>query len=384
MTYARARLWLGIVGVGTIVVISAFMVIGRVPQKLLPDSEHWRFVDVGALLGFVVGYALLVLPLDVLGGYVLPCRFGRSTISFRTFACQWSVGVAIQSILFVLTGLAILAGGRVAGLPAALFVIAAVGVAYVVFQRPLASVVMGRSWQPPTNLPEDVERLLATRGLRRDKLVVVDHSDPGFTGGVVGWPGQDTILIPRKWLEVLSAPQLALAIARRFAAVSSSSRTRGLVLSLAWILSGFAIVSFVPGGGVVTVAQLVTTSCSFVGWIFAGLLILPTVSRRASYIIDRRVVEAGYDQNLLHSTLKQLDELQDDEPERNSCVETIFHPVPSVYNRRQTRRNSALTLDAWHVARMILFLSWCSLGLLARVVHCNLGRPDLWVLLPTD
>jgi hypothetical protein len=36
------------------------------------------------------------------------------------------------------------------------------------------------------------------------------------------------------------------------------------------------------------------------------------------------------------------------------------------------------------VARTALPMSWCCLGLLGRAVHCNAGRPELWVLLPTD
>ena len=117
---------------------------------------------------------------------------------------------------------------------------------------------------------------------------------------------------------------------------------------------------------------------------FAGLLILPTVSRMASYTIDRRVVEQGVPAELLGSTLQKLDQLQDDEPERAAWIERVFHPVPSLTNRRLLTRSSPLSLGAWHVARVTLFLSWSCLGLLSRDVHCNAGRPELWVLLPTD
>jgi hypothetical protein len=58
--------------------------------------------------------------------------------------------------------------------------------------------------------------------------------------------------------------------------------------------------------------------------------------------------------------------------------------VPSVDNRRRLTRGTSSSLGAWHVARLTLFLSWSCLGLLSRAVHCNAGRPELWVLLPTD
>lgn len=178
MTYARARLWLGICGVGTTVVLTASVVIKQTPELLLPDSDEWRLLDGAALLGFVLCFVLLMLPFDVLGGYVLPRRHGRQVRSFWSFARHWALGVTVQSTLFVLTGLLILAGGRIAGLPGA--------------------------------------------------------------------------------------------------------------------------------------------------------------------------------------------------------------PVPSVDNRRRLTRNSPWSLGGWHAARTTLFLSWSCLGLLSRAVHCNAGRPELWVLLPTD
>jgi len=80
--------------------------------------------------------------------------------------------------------------------------------------------------------------------------------------------------------------------------------------------------------------------------------------------------------------LKRLDKLQDDEPERSILIETIFHPVPSVDNRRVVSLGKIPV--AWHAARMTLFVSWACMGMLVRAVHCNVGRPELWVMLPTD
>jgi hypothetical protein len=117
-------------------------------------------------------------------------------------------------------------------------------------------------------------------------------------------------------------------------------------------------------------------------WTFLGLLTLPTLSRQASYAIDRSVIDQGASAATLHETVKTQDLFQDDEPTRSALIETIFHPVPSVDNRRA---ESAGTFPiAWHAARMTLFVSWACMGMLVRAVHCNVGRPELWVMLPTD
>ena len=92
MTYARARLWLGIGGVGTAVVIASAKLVGQVPRGVLPDTEVWRTADMGALVAFVLGFVLLMLPFDFLGGYLLPRRYGRTASNFFAFpATGWLV-----------------------------------------------------------------------------------------------------------------------------------------------------------------------------------------------------------------------------------------------------------------------------------------------------
>jgi hypothetical protein len=86
--------------------------------------------------------------------------------------------------------------------------------------------------------------------------------------------------------------------------------------------------------------------------------------------------------------LVALEHDQDDELERARGVETIFHPVPAARHRiaalRGERAAGPHAWAAWHAARTALYLSWAGVGLLGRAVHCNLGRPEAWVFLPSD
>jgi len=148
------------------------------------------------------------------------------------------------------------------------------------------------------------------------------------------------------------------------------------------VLLGFSLSAILPGAGVTSVAALVTTCLGFTSWTFLGLLILPSLSRQASYAIDGRVMSHGAARESFEKSVRMLDQMQDDEPERTRLIETVFHPVPSV-QRRITQSGSSFPI-AWHAARMTLFLSWACMGTLVRSVHCNVGRPELWVMLPTD
>jgi hypothetical protein len=100
------------------------------------------------------------------------------------------------------------------------------------------------------------------------------------------------------------------------------------------------------------------------------------------HAINAELLRRGVDFETFTKAISTLDSAQDDEPSRGALVETIFHPVPSVDNRLQTQQSGSPL--AWHAARMTLFPSWSCMGLLARAVHCNVGRSELWAMLPTD
>ena len=174
----------------------------------------------------------------------------------------------------------------------------------------------------------------AAYGWATRDLVLLNHQDPGFTGGVVGLPGHEKIVLPAGILNRLSSNELAATIARRLEATDDGSRTRGLLVAFVWVLLGFNLAAMLPGAGVASVSALATTCLGFTLWTFLGLLILPSLSRQASFAIDSRVVDRGVSAQSLTRSVSKFDQLQDDEPERGLVViETIFHPVPSVSRR---------------------------------------------------
>lgn len=132
-----------------------------------------------------------------------------------------------------------------------------------------------------------------------------------------------------------------------------------------------------------TAAGVLQMGLIFTLWSFIGLLTLPTLSRAGVAEVDTLLRRSELDGNLIDETVQRLDQLQDAETQRPSGVEMIFHPIPSVNNRLDgpMSSNARGCLDA---ARTAIFLSASSLGLLGRAVHCNCGRPALWVFLPSD
>jgi hypothetical protein len=402
MTYARARLLLGMFGVGLMVILSTVLLVSQYPLQILPESQVWSGDDFTALLSLFGCLVAVLFPLDLLGGFLLPNHWRPNTISLGAFLIGWLRGSIVQGTLFLGASLLILFMGRWLGLPGAALAVA--GIAFFLVGSQLQIAKLAGALEPhsddlldadPTNDSDrhvadanhasaigEALAIVSKWGWKPSLITVLGHHDTGFTGGVVGLPGMETVVLPAATIKKLSPEQLAIMIARRLEAIQSGSRTRGLLLALAWVIGGFALSAMLPGAGVTSVGGLTMTCLGFTLWTFLGLLTLPTLSRQAAYAIDGKVLQSGASADVFEQTVKMLDTLQDDEPRRSELIETIFHPVPSVENRRTAA--SGKVPIAWHAARMTLFVSWACMGTLVRAVHCNVGRPELWVMLPTD
>jgi len=191
-------------------------------------------------------------------------------------------------------------------------------------------------------------------------------------------------LLPMRWRDVLGPEGYELAANRRTFAIKTGGWWRGRAVALLFTAVGLLFAALLVGStNLGTGWGTIQFSLWFSLWSFLGLLVLPTLSRRGVIEIDERVQSEGYTAHLLRTNTERLDRLQDGEPMRPSLVETIFHPVPSVENRLEGPRSHHV-VGFWDAARTSIYLSVAGIGLLGRAVHCNCGRPALWVFLPTD
>jgi Zn-dependent protease with chaperone function len=212
---------------------------------------------------------------------------------------------------------------------------------------------------------------------------VYEADDVSFVGG----PTVSGVVVPSTWLEILSEEELAAAIARRSAAVETGAARRGVAVAVGWNTVGFVgAATLVPAAGFANVASLVSLVLGYVLWSFVALLVLPTPTRAGVFEVDARTADAGVDERSLESAVRKINETQGDDEERARLVESVFHPIPSV-ERRVERIGSdgrEPPKGAWNAARVRLYLSWAGLDFLSRAVHCNVGRPQVWVILPGD
>jgi hypothetical protein len=323
-------------------------------------------------------YSLLQLPLDFLGGYLLPRQYQRQHPHFNNFLVTLFRGVGVHSVLLALIGITLLLAARTAG------VLGVVGVGMLLVitllrgSITLAAAIARLELTPSTpELHDDPELPVVP-------AYMGESEDEGFAGSIVGLFQPKTVLLPMRWREVLDSDAFRVAVQRRQMAISTGSWRRGRLLALTFTIAGIILSATLVGSSQLASAQgIVNFSLIFTLWSFLGLLTLPTPSRRGVAEVDHALLAHGCDRNILERTITHLDNLQDRERERPPLIETVFHPVPSVQARLHGPHATGIK-GTWNAARTTVAISPAGLGLLGRAVHCNCGRPALWVFLPID
>ena len=364
MSYARARLYLGISCVGMWVMLACVTLVFKLPSRFLSADETWSLYDASQLITVVFIYAFVQGVFDLFGGFVLPREYGRYVPNLTGFLKRLVKAVFVHSLLLVLISLSLITASRLGGFWVTLLVFIGISLVLISTQLPLS-------------------RLVGSFAVtRKDKHLYINSSFTHVTGGIAGL-FKSTAVIPAFWQKTFSADQLQILIKRREKVAKRGSRHLGLAAALLWNVLGFSL-AYLVAGGLQNVASFVTFSLYSTLWAFLGVLSLPTLSRRAVFQADALISETE-EKRILADILPKLDQLQDNEYRRGQLVESVFHPIPSVARRLDKLASSSTpVLAPWHLARTVLYLSWANVSLLSRAVHCNIGRPEVWVFLPSD
>ena len=382
MSYAQARLRLGITAVGTLVLLTTVAFAYQLPSTFFPFFGGPWYADWAALAVFYLAYAMVSLPFDFAGGFWLPCRHQRLCLSFPHFLMRWFRGVFLQGLVMTLSGLAVLEAGKRAGYWGAVGAVGCLQFLLLAFQARLAALVGGLASGEAAGLA--LESSFRAAGRRHPRAVVFDSIDPGFSGGFAGLPGLDRLVVPRQWLRSLSPDALHAEFLRRVGLLATGTRFRGVLVALAWNQAGFMLSAALPWVRLDSAYGLLEAVLGSTLWSFLGLLMLPSLSRAGVLEADRWARDHGATPASLLLAMTEIDQLQDDEPSRSAWVKRIFHPVPSIENRLSALDSQSRPSGAWQASRLALYLSWAHLGLLSRAVHSTAGRPELWVIPPGD
>lgn len=214
------------------------------------------------------------------------------------------------------------------------------------------------------------------------EVLAAGCDDPAFTGGIVGWGRRAVSLLPARWLQELPGGELAVESARRSWQITAGLPGRTILLVLGWNVAGAVTGSLLFGLAARPAAgALLLHACWMTLWAFGSLLILPSLSRRSVFAADRAVLDAGLDPR---NWIARFPGIVGEDGGANGLVQTIFYPVPSARLRSlHLEEAGAAGPVPGSLARANLYYSWATCTLLGRAVHCNVGRPALWVFPPS-
>lgn len=367
MRPGKARLLTGIACVGTLVVLAFAALYFEAATFVFPTSPTTPAHEFFSFLMFFVAVASIQLTFDFVGGVLIPAACESEPRTFFAWFRSWSRSVAVQTLFYSVGFFFYLQIGREIGAPWLIAVFATLQVMLLAGQELI--------WQITTANRCDEDRGTGS---------FVQHSDQRFVGGITGLPGFESILVPEGWKGRLQPSYIKMLVTRRRTAVKSGLRLRGIMFAMMWNLGSFAVAIVVSGGVVQSVADLVGVFLWFLLLSFVGLLVLPTFNRRGVLALDQQLATT-YSSIELQQAILDVDSMTEQDPKRSVSAESIFQPIPCPDRRSRALANGdAPKAGPWNVARTALFLSWAFGGPLARAVHCNVGRPELWAILPTD
>lgn len=351
---AAQRLRLGIIAVGFWVVasVSGLIWLDWHPQAALSVSEIG--LSIGALL---IGQTLF----DFVGGWLL---MPLPRLKLRQALLRWLLGVVGHTLVWMaILSLHLIAFSSFGGFCVSILVAS-------------SGLVFWRRWF-----------LQLLTGVRFKKanvgslsVLTVETGDPGFTGGLVGLGKRCRPLFPQEWLNRLAPQELAVEGERRQWQLLNRLPRRLFLSLLCWNLSGGSVGSyFLSWAERPMLNALACLVCWMTLWSFLGLLILPMLGHGTVYAADRAVQEIGLDPR---PWLSRFPELIGEDGSESLGIQSVFYPIPSAKNRLFHLQKTSSRIVVGNLARHGLYYSLATGTLLGRSVHCNLGRPALWIYPP--
>lgn len=382
--YARSRRILGAAYVGTIVALSSLALLTGAVTTLFGKSDLSPAEWCCNIFVFVFLFGVLALPFD-LAGYWIDRESGRTADSVYDRLHLLSRASCTRGLLFLAICLVLSGAAQAAGLVGMSLAALVMSALMIANQTALAKMYSAIAFQKMDD--EHISTLPLGRHKKPEVLTAWNH-DAGFTGGVVGLPGAEQIVIPERWLLSFTRDELRTELTRRSAVISTGSRTRGVLLSIAFTVLGVLVCGSLTmshfGLALETSAGLITMSLCFTLWSFLGLLTLPGMSHTAVLEADRLALEQGFSADLVKETISKIDTYLEDDSKQPNSGALNFRSIPSLSQRLSSLGDNSAKGGAWSCGRYAVVLSIIGLGLLGRAVHCNAGRPELWGFPPSD
>lgn len=385
--YQRRRLWIGIGGIGSILVLQWIGVAACFPAWV--DQTAGDSAWFGGSLGGVVMAAILAtlavlvqLPFDLLGRRV-EARFGQwRRADARAITGDWCRGqswwrrwwssawrwVAAATMGGLVIGIA-WETDSTSWLPWTILGLALLsGVAVTLPIRPGEAADPDVDRSGATDAPRDAETAdtaaaaetdaaawasetrqhIVRLGLAWPRISWYDHGERSLAGGWHGLGPWARLWLSTSMLDV-PPPLAAGLIVRELGHADRGDRAFGVLASAAWIAAGmvgaWGLAESLLGAGRVTPAGLVVVIAVVMStWSWLGLFVWPALGRRQVLAADAFMLRAGMTRDEAVAVLDELSRRNRPDETLPAAVAFVFHPIPPMERRRRALRGDDQSL----------------------------------------
>ncbi|MEO0897240.1 MAG: hypothetical protein AAFY71_12620 [Bacteroidota bacterium] len=361
MKYLQARLRTSIVNQIILTLLLGGIIGGLYTGQIGPWEEWYAWPL------FLLYYTLIQLPFEFIGGYRIAERNSRTLETSMSWIWNWIRANVIMILFMSLFGYGLLFLAAWKGILAALGGMIIWMLLLTGFRQYLARLLS------PFEVRHESNRGRLTLYLKTD--------DKGFTGGISGIPGQETIIMPAFWDDKWEKPVSDLLLARRHGALNTGSHGLGLFVSLLFQIGLFAGAAFLaqnPG----TTTWLIETICfySLFNHLFIAFGIAP-LNRAGTFQMDRWVYFKKVDGDIIREAMEKTRRFQDDP---GYSLPSLLKVSSSLAQRREKLSTGKNFKGAWHMASVWNFFSLMTGSLLVRSLPGVIGMPGRWVYSPVE
>ena len=332
--------------------------------KNIPFSHGLEIVPTYIAVLFIA-YSALNYPIDLWFGYLEERQFGLAKDGIRAWTRDWLVGVAQHGLLFVIGTSILLLIQRAFPTHWLLYFGLLLLVIFILTTYFSGSLLPRGLFQLEPIQPADRERITnliqasvaETQGqptspaqfILPPTLVFSAPNQRDFCGGLMGLGNRQVLLLSRSTLSIASDSLLRFVLLHDL----GHRRYHHLLLSTlagwSWVMLGMCASQFLIGrwspqsiGHPPFIAWLALTLSV---WMALGEPVLAYLGRRLEYQADRFYLRCGGTLQEMRTALEELSNRNHARTEGLRRRHTIFHPLPSVWNRLHaaTQYTNAIT-----------------------------------------
>ena len=226
MTYRNARSIVGVLNCGVALFFCGLALRESIPVRLFPKNEITFLPQVGCFVQTFVFYAVLSMPFDLLGGWVLPWLYKKDYPGSIHFIVAWIRGVLFQAAVAIGCSILIMEAGRSGGVGGGLLATGVLIGLLLVFRKSSSSFLGAVKRQCADGLKDPLAALIWNFG---GAILASRSSEVSFLSAA-GIVTLGVFVSLWSFVGVLVVP---LFLGKR------SSRLRQLILFPSWVCFGF-------------------------------------------------------------------------------------------------------------------------------------------------